>query len=302
MPIVKNVEVKTNDRRRRRRRVKRVEALTAEEVKFAEEYILDHDADAAAARCGIPSDRVPALLGSNLVLAAIQMAKHRRVTRTEIYGDEVVRRWATLVLADPRELVQVRLVNCRHCWGLDHRYQFRDHELREAIARHRHQMMELPEARRVEFDDLGGGGFDGGRDPMRGPLWVQRQLGRGIRNVPTANSDHSCPSCDGDGQRTVWLNDSRFYSKSAALLYQGVKVSKDGSLELKMRDQQHAEKMLAEHLGLFVQRNVNLDIDLTQLSDEQLDHVLCQFAHLAEREAGPLVEHSPSGEDETIEG
>ena len=121
--------------------------------------------------------------------------------------------------------------------------------------------------------------------------------------MPPANSDHNCPACDGDGVRSVWLNDSRNYSPAAALLYEGVKVSKDGTVELKIRDRQSAEHMIAQHLGMFApQKNINLNLDPTKLTDEQLDDAIRNFAQLAEREGGHLLEHSPAGEAEEVEG
>lgn len=277
--------------------------LSVQELRLVEEYTLDFNETEASMRAGVPLLEARGMLKRHVVQAAIQIYKHRRASRTEIYADEVLRRWLLLATADSRELIQLRMVNCRYCWGIDHRYQFRDTELREAQQRHEINMLELSEDQRKPFDDLGGSGYDGGKAPMRGELWVERQIEAGLQFVSESNSDHNCPHCDGDGVKSVWLNDSRHYSPSAALLYAGVKISKDGSMEVKTRDQQHAEHMIAQHLGMFAaQKNINLNLDPTQLSDEQLDDAIRRFADVSKRESGPLLEHSSAGEAEEDEG
>lgn len=53
-------------------------------------------------------------------------------------------------------------------------------------------------------------------------------------------------------------------------------TSKDGDetetneIEIELYDGQAARRDLGKHLGLFIDRNVNLNVDLTQLSDEEL--------------------------------
>ncbi len=229
-----------------------------------------------------------------MIQAAIQIAKARREGRTEIYADEVLRRWWLLATADARELTQVRRVNCRRCWGRAHQYQFRDNELIEAEMAHDAMQVKLEPREKTEFNDLGGGGFDGFAEPCRGPTAVDRLLDMGAQVETT--SDHDCPACDGMGEVTVWVNDSRHYSPAGAILYDGVRVSKEGTIEVKHRDRDHAMEMVAKHLGMLVTRNVSVELDPTKLTDEQLDSVLKQFGHLAAREDGPLLEHAPGGE------
>lgn len=269
--------------------------LSSEHLRFAQEYTLDLDPEASALRAGISDPTVGhALLGRKTIQVAIQTIIQARGRRTEIYADEVLRRWWLLATADAREFTQVQRVNCRRCWGRSHQYQFRDHELIEAEVQHERSQLKVNSADRVEFNDLGGGGFDGYADPCRGPRAAQRLLRMGVDVEPTA--DHDCPACDGLGEVTVWVNDSRHYSPAGAILFDGVKISKDGSVEVRLRDREHAEDMVAQHLGMLVNRTVNLELDPTKLSDDQLDSVLKQFGHLAQREDGPLLEHSPEGE------
>lgn len=272
--------------------------LPAAHMRFAQEYVLDLDPEASALRAGLQDPEMGRdLLAKKAVQVAIQTMVQQRGHRTEIYADEVLRRWWLLATADAREFTQVRRVNCRRCWGRNHQYQFRDPELIEAEMRHNVAQLRLDPDKRTKFNDLGGPGFNGYAEPCRGPAAVERLLNMGVEVEGT--SDHDCPGCDGMGEVTVWINDSRHYSPAGALLFDGVRVSKDGSIEVKHRDRDHAAEMVAKHLGMFVTRSVNLDLDPTKLTDEQLDQVLERFGHLQEQETGRLLEHSPGGEAET---
>jgi hypothetical protein len=269
--------------------------LKTYEQRFVEEYNIDLDPEAAAFRAGIPNPakRGPALLKKEHIQIAISSAQKRRAGRTQIYADEVLRRWWLMATTDVREFQSVHRVNCRYCWGIDHRFQFRDHELAEAQAEHRFGMMRLPEHQRVPFDDRGGGGFDGEREPCRGPLWAERHGGE-------ATSDHNCPACDGSGEPSIILKDTRDFSPGAAMLYDGVKVSKDGTLEIKLRSRDDALNKIAQHLGLVVQKRVVTTLDPTQLTDEQLDQVLQQFSHLLDNDkAQQVIDHQPLLESTT---
>ena len=138
---------------------------------------------------------------------------------------------------------------------------------------HRKEMLKLPEPNRVPFDEEGGNGFNRWREP-----------------------NPECPECGGHGESAVWIADSRNYSPGAAALFDGVKVSRDGSIELKLRNRDQALDRVAQHLGMFVPRQVITTLDPTLLSDEQLQAALDQFEHMLEEQtalepadgAGPL--------------
>lgn len=234
-------------------------SLSIGDRRFVEEYLLDCDPKQAAIRAGLLEVEGPKLLSQPRIQLAIQREAGKRSTRTEVYADEVLRRWWLLATADVRELVQLRRVCCRHCYGIDHRYQYTKDELRRAVQSHQQMLLkrDVPQEKWLEFDDLGGDGYDGKRAPAE-----------------------DCTECFGEGLPSVWLEDSRNYSAAAAVLFDGVKLSKDGSVELKMRDRTDALNKVAQHLGMLVQRQAILTIDPTQLTDDQLDAALKQFARL----------------------
>ncbi len=278
-------------------------AFTPSTRKFIEEYLIDCNPSKAALRAGFKNaDYGQTLLKNAKIVNAIEARMTGRADRVTVDQDFVLRRWLQLATADARELQGIWFVPCRHCWGIDHSYQFTDLELRDAITAHRREMLKLPEgdSRRVEFDERGGGGYTINKEPCRGSDWVERELqrhdamGRDPPEDLKPTADHSCPACFGDGIMRPWVADTRNLSPSAATLFNGFKITKDGSLQIMMRDREHAEDMLAQHLGMLVQRNVNMNIDLFKLSEEQLNELLKQVT-----DSGLLT---IDGESEVIDG
>lgn len=253
--------------------------ITPTEVRFVEEYCIDLNTEAASLRAGITPDQGFALLRKKHIQTALAMARRQRADRTMLYADEVVRRWWLLAHADAREFGAPRRVNCRHCRGLDHRYQFRDNELEEARLAHLTKQLRKPEADRVEFDDLGGGGFNGTLDP-----------------IP------DCPNCDGEGVVNVYIPDSRTWSPGAVALFDGVKVSRDGTYEIKLRDRSHAADRVAEFMGVIGRvRATPLqdEIDPTKLDDEQLEYAIQRLENISGHVEGD-VDQVEEGEAEEI--
>ena len=106
--------------------------LTAKQQAFVDEYLKDLNATQACIRAGYSAktaDRIgPELLGKTWVAAAIQLGMEKRQKRTGITQDMVLNRWWDIANADPNELVQYRRDCCRHCYGVDHRYQWIDQD------------------------------------------------------------------------------------------------------------------------------------------------------------------------------
>lgn len=235
-------------------------ALSLVQQRLISEVMIDLNVSAAAKRCGLTAKDAYRYLEFPHVASALKQAYEDRTTRVQVDADEVLRSLARVMRADARELGGPRRVNCRYCWGHDHRRQYTQEELRVATAAHVKFQMTLNSNDRVEFDDEGGDGFDPWKDPY------------GI----DYGQDHNCPECGGAGEVQVWIPDLRDLSPEAAAIYSGVKITKDGSVQILARREIAHHTLLMQHLGMLVQRNVNLNIDLFKLSDEQLNEVLKQ--------------------------
>lgn len=203
------------------------DALTPKQAAFVAEYLVDLNATQAALRAGYSAKTAFRIGAENLqkpaVMQAIAEAKAKRAERTEVTADMVVQRLALVLVADHRELVELRRHACRYCHGADHRYHFTPAECeRERTAWEAKQT----KASKETFDEKGGIGYSAKRDPHP-----------------------DCPECHGLGIERMIVHDTRKLSPAAAALYAGVKQTKDG-LEVKTVNVEAAWALLARHVGL----------------------------------------------------
>jgi hypothetical protein len=176
---------------------------------------------------------------------------HRKLLRVaqnrHINPQMIANYWFDLATADVRELTP--RVCCRYCWGVDNMYQFTKNEMIRLQRKHHRRMMTLPEEKRVPFDEEGGDGFD-----------------------RTAAPNRDCIECRGVGVFDLAALDLSKISRGAALLYDGISIRSDGSVEIKTRDRTKAMQMLQRLMGYEVERKMVLvrTFDPTQLQDEEL--------------------------------
>jgi len=235
--------------------VSREYSLTAKQQRFAVEYCVDWNATQAAKRAGYSEITAYQSGSENLknpqIVAAIEERKAELAAAAGLSREWVLRQWRQIAEADPNELTQVRRVNCRHCYGVGHGYQWIDEA--EFVAAFDVWSRKHPEKQGLPPDGLGGFGFDVNREPA---------------------SD--CPACFGDGFEVVHIADTRKLKGSARRLFAGVERTKEG-LKIKMRDQDAALKNISGYFGMLVERKEisgpggsPVQVAVTDLSDEQL--------------------------------
>jgi phage terminase small subunit len=199
--------------------------LTVRQQLFVVEYMVDLNALKAAIRAGYTASYArhhsAELLVTPHVAAAIAVEMEARSKRVKVDADWVLERWRQIASANPNELSQFRRQACRYCHGEGHDFQWIDEiELRAATA----------------------DAIDRGKPaPARAG---------GIGYVAIADAHPECPRCNGEGVGRSHGLDTRHLIGSAAVLYAGVKETKDG-LEIKMHDQMKALDNIARHLGMF---------------------------------------------------
>lgn len=227
--------------------------LTDKQQRFCDEYLIDANATQAAIKAGYSKDTAW-VSGSRLLRTkhvADYIAQKVRETSEElgITRAMVVRRWWELANVDVNEIVEARRENCRHCWGVDHAYQW--------------SAMEYARA----FDEA----IENGKPPPNG-------LG-GLDWMPTREPNHECPECGGAGIARAHIHDSRDLVGAARRLYNGVQITRDG-LKVLLLDRDKALENVARFLGMDssklelsgpngtpLQTTV---IDATKLTDDQL--------------------------------
>lgn len=153
---------------------------------------------------------------------------------------DILRNWLTILTADRRELMTHRRLCCRHCYGVDGKFQWRDEDeynlaCAEVIdhnagctTRNRRKRKDLP-------SDSGGYGFKRTRAPNK-----------------------ECKKCEGEGHPETFVQDFANLSPAAQLLYTGMKVTKEG-IEIKMMDKDRALDNLAKALGVLKPEGVTIN-------------------------------------------
>lgn len=197
--------------------------------RFVEEYVKDRNGTRAAMRAGYTQNEDAAcitavrLLGDARVQALIAEQMERVSKEANVEAADVLREWFAIATADPSKLMHVRRLNCRHCWGFDHGYQWSAKEYAEAVDK------AIAEGKPCPPCD---GGFD----------WA-----------PKHEPNPACPECGGEGHEDVYFADTESVTGPERKLIAGIKRTKDG-LEIKMRDQDAALSNIAKHLGLLIER------------------------------------------------
>lgn len=184
-----------------------------------------------------------AVLNNPTVQAKIQAENQARADRLNVTPDMLAKRLWDVITANPNEIMQHRRGCCRHCYGVDFRYQWTEQEYFDAA---RKAPKESPP------DASGGLGYQRKRRPHP-----------------------DCTECGGEGVDRVFITDSRDLSPQAALLYQGVKRTKEG-IEIKFYDVSKAIDQFTRLVGFDVSKleltgaNGSPLVPPSEMSDEQL--------------------------------
>lgn len=198
---------------------------------FAREYVKDFNGTRAAIEVGYAKKsaamQASRLLTKDKVQEFILQANRRIWEKAELDGVAVVRKLGDMLMADPRELVEVHVGCCRYCYGIANKHQYTWGELTAK------QEAWLDEGRPIEkFDEKGGGGYNAAQLP-----------------------NGECPECLGQGVARSIVKDTRKLSPGAAALFAGVKVTDSGRVVTQMHSQLDVSEKLMKHYGMYEKDN-----------------------------------------------
>lgn len=227
---------------------------------FAEQVAMGKSRIDAYRQAGYSCEGDTAYAAASRLYRNVKVAKAVRYLRDKFQQrysaeiDEIIHQLVSITRANPNDLSQYRRVNCRHCWGEHHLYQWRD------IA---------------EFDRAAAAAAkDGKKDPEYG----------GLGFCDTADPNPDCPKCFGEGSGHVFIPDTRDLEGDARWLYTGVKQTKFG-IEVQAASQEAARRDLIKLLEIRASRkngdpvvgdDPHEDADLT---DEQLHEALQELGY-----------------------
>jgi phage terminase small subunit len=241
--------------------------LNPRQRRFADFYLISLNATDAYKKAGYAgNDAVAASEGSKLLRhpkVAAYIATRQAVLqeKLEITQEMVLKRWWDIANANVNELVEYRRNCCRFCWGVGFSYQWTKEEFDRATRKHLLDCTKA-EARGKPApeppDGAGGDGFDRNREP-----------------------NPQCPECAGEGYGYAHYHDSRRLSPQALMLYDGVKITKEGIEVLKL-DRAKALDNVARHIGMFKEK---VEIDVSVTSTAELEAVYDQEVERARARA-----------------
>jgi phage terminase small subunit len=133
-----------------------------------------------------------------------------------------------IATADPNELSRSVVVNCRHCYGDGHEYQWVDVAEFEAACATIERENEGRKRQKKLPEIAGGFGF------------VLHRAPNGM-----------CTSCCGAGELHVIISDTTQLSPRAAKLYKGIRIKGNGDREVLMHDQLAARDQLHRLIGAY---------------------------------------------------
>lgn len=241
--------------------------LNPKQRRFADFYLISLNATDAYKKAGYASDGHSATVNANRLLtnADVQAYIGKRQAelqdKLEITQERVLKYWWSVATTNVNELVEYRRNCCRFCWGVGFSYQWTKEEFDKATRKH---LLDCTKAEArgkpapEPLDGAGGDGFDRNREP-----------------------NPQCPECAGEGYGYPHYHDSRRLSPQAMLLYDGVKITKDGIEVLKL-DRAKAMDNVARHLGMFKEK---IEVDVSVMSTDELEAVYNQEVERARARA-----------------
>jgi len=218
--------------------------LTARQMRFAQHYVLtQHAADAyrAAYDCeGWPPKKVGVeannVLRSPSVRLYIRELQDQLVLDGSFTAQKALSYFVQIAMADPNEVVSLRIGACRYCHGVEHRRQWREHEYLAALT-----AWEASPGSGAMPDPAGGLDYD-----------------------ETAPPHPDCPVCHGEGEPRTVLKDTTQLSPEGMLLYGGVKQTANG-LQIILADRMKAMELACRLIGAF-NDNVTVKAELKAMA------------------------------------
>jgi phage terminase small subunit len=188
------------------------------------------------------------MLNDPFVRRIIEGAVARHMERAEVNGETIMKYWWDIATC---ELPFPPAGPCRYCWGEDHQYQYTLAEYRNAQRKHTSDQLKKSPHLRVPFDELGGIGFDRTKKPH--PY---------------------CTECNGEGRNYMLVIDREKLTPAQRQAIDEVRVHKDGSVSLKMRDRSRAMENLQQLMGMIQPRKPLEVIDPQRPIEENVDILL----------------------------
>lgn len=207
--------------------------LTPAQHAFVAEYIGNGGNASAAYRVAFGTNHAAVRVDAHRLLRSAPVA-HRVAELRAIAGaalnegvSELALRCFEVATASVADLQSIELYGCRHCWGAEGRYQWRDEaELADAVTKAAKASQPVP-------DCLGGFGYSS-----------------------RAAVNPECEECRGHGIAVVRTTPTSELSAGARALYAGATVGADGMVRVLTEDRTKYAHMLHQLIGAYAPTRV----------------------------------------------
>ncbi|MDK9585424.1 terminase small subunit [Lelliottia wanjuensis] len=222
--------------------------ISEQQALFADHVVQGKSRVDAYRLAGYSGEGNVAYAGASQVLRNIKVSRYLHALRNErqkryaVELDDLITQLTAIVNADPNALSQYRRVNCRYCWGDNHKYQWRDIE------------EQLQAEKRAEID----------KNPPP-------DVSGGVGFVDNSDPNPDCPRCLGEGRGEAYFPDTRDIEGDERHLFQGVKVTMNG-VQIAIADKDAARRELARLLVVrgADSRQTELNIERLELQNQKL--------------------------------
>lgn len=213
-------------------------------------YLETGNASEAYRRAYDTTRMLPATINNNAsvllqhpgIAARIAQQRDATINAATIDRAGVLSLLTEIATADPNELMQIQVRNCRHCWGVKFKKQWKNAD-EFAIALAASIDGSAEDMRRWERDVA-----LGSKLPQPEPRELPSDEG-GYGFDVMASPNLECPVCLGEGHVVPIVKDTRKLKGAAKRLYAGFKQTKEG-IEIKIQDQAQARAILAKEYGI----------------------------------------------------
>lgn len=225
-------------------RMSATKPLTDAQLAFVAKLKLDPARNATAAYEAVYKARGKAagvnasrLLADPRVQAALSQADAETRKSNALTVERLAEHLRELVEADPRDLIDYRRGACRHCWGVDFKYQRKQSELERDIEAYKAQNRLAHKKGLVELD----------------PMAAFFDYAGGVGFMRTRAPNPDCPECEGIGEGYEFPKDLRDVPPAAARLYAGLKITREG-FEIKTRSQDKMLELAMRAAGMLTEK------------------------------------------------
>lgn len=173
----------------------------------------------------------------------------------------------SIAYGDPKEISETVKVNCRHCHGVNHEYQWTEQEYKKELNK---QIKDFKFARDIKDARIT-------QDRLEDEGFIPPALDGGFGFNPWAEPHESCPECGGQGEDKIYVHPDA----ASHPLFAGASYDKQGNIVIKYRDQDGMLKHVSELMGFLVHKVEVSRVDHATTIDKARKRAIANIANKA---------------------